>query len=223
MSDMQIGVGQMGNSRLAVLDHLVQILAADRPTISVLEVGSYEGGSALALSQSIMRHCSQGGTVLCIDPWKPYLPVEDVEQNPTCAAMQADLASGAVFERFLNNIKLADSQAPIKYMVGTLKQNLHLLAVDSFDFACIDGSHIFDDVFSDITLAKALVRPGGIMCGDDLEVQFPDALDCIQYKDREYVNGFHPGVTIAVWEHFGRVWCDSGVWAVHRRREWGHL
>ncbi len=212
------GISQGDGTRLAVLDRLIAKLAVGASKLKVLEVGSYEGRSALAFSASIVQYCEHGGTVVCVDPWKPYLPEEDVQSNDTCRLMEADLKAGTVFNRFVSNTKQADQKAPISFYVGTLSGALPLLSGEQFDLVYIDGSHAYADVFNDISAAKTLVKVGGILCGDDLERQLnqcdPDRVEKISH--REYADGFHPGVTLAVWRAFGRVWCEEGVWAMQK-------
>ena len=44
-------------------------------------------------------------------------------------------------------------------------------AANTFDLVYIDGSHYYQDVCRDIQLALKILKPGGIVCGDDLEIQ----------------------------------------------------
>mgnify|MGYP001583022676 CR=1 FL=1 len=215
------GVGQSVGSRLAVLGRLIKKQAeAGAARLNVLEVGSYEGGSALALSSFIIQHCEHGGSITCIDPWQPYLPEEDVGSNETCRRMQEDFKAGTVFERFVDNIKHAHEKAPISFYVGTLAEAIKGFALleGQYDLVYIDGSHAYKDVLSDIRNAKRLLKVGGVMCGDDLERQFEESDKDLTFanKHREFINGYHPGVTLAVWKAFGKVWCEEAVWAVRK-------
>lgn len=212
------GVNQGDDNRLGVLDRLIAGLKV--PALNVLEIGSYEGRSALAFSASIGRHCEYGGSVTCVDPWIPYLPTDDISSNETCQRMEDDLRNGAVFDRFITNIKHTHKHVPIYFHVGTLSSFVLSASAAGarFGMVYIDGSHIYEDVSADINNAKALVETGGIICGDDLERQLntcdPELVR--QIRHREYVDNFHPGVTLAVWEAFGKVWSDNGVWAMQK-------
>ena len=88
----------------------------------------------------------------------------------------------------------------------------------------IDGSHIREAVAADIAWAKQLVTQGGIICGDDLEVQLGEVDAAAHLKavasSKDYVlepkteRGYHPGVTQAVAEAFEGASAWEGVWAV---------
>ena len=109
---------------------------------------------------------------------------------------------------------------------------LPTLQDEAFDIIFIDGDHSYEFVKSDITHAKRLVRLGGIIVGDDLELQFP-SVDSPYHKEQvELKNhfcsapdnsmGYHPGVTQAVWEEFGQVNNPLGLWAVRKVGEGFH-
>ena len=70
----------------------------------------------------------------------------------------------------------------------------------------------------DILIAKSFVKVGGLLCGDDLECQLVDADQELtqRNKHREFIDGYHPGVTLAVGKVFGKVWCEECVWAVRK-------
>lgn len=219
--NVSFGVGQSVSSRLAVLGRLIKKQAdASAARLNVLEVGSYEGGSALALSAFIAQNCEHGGSITCIDPWKPYLPEEDIGSNETCRRMQEDFTTGSVFERFVDNIKHAHEKAPISFYVGTLAEAIKsgVVLEGQYDLAYIDGSHAYKDVLSDICNVKKLLKTGGVMCGDDLERQLEECDRDFTFasRHREFINGYHPGVTLAVWNAFGKVWCEEAVWAVRK-------
>lgn len=203
---MNFGVRQMTPQRLAVLGELVASLPGP---VRALEVGSYEGASALAISHAIGE---RGGEVVCVDPWAPYFSGEPMDERT--AAMEADLASGAVFDRFRQNIGSAHPLAPIRYVRATLKD---ARVTGAFDFVFIDACHRYSAVVQDIAIAMPLVRLGGILAGDDLEKQGADAYrEAQEGREQDMFRGYHAGVTCAVWEAFGEVWCDEGVWAVRR-------
>lgn len=70
-----------------------------------------------------------------------------------------------------------------------------------------------------IANAKRLVRVGGLLCGDDLEAQLAGSVGesaARELSDVDYQDGYHPGVSLAVYEAFVRVWCENGVWAMKR-------
>jgi predicted O-methyltransferase YrrM len=89
----------------------------------------------------------------------------------------------------------------------------------SFDLIYVDGSHIYGDVKRDLEQASRLIRPGGLICGDDLD-QAPTA-DLLaiarqHLEDDTHVlpdgSAIHPGVMLAVTEAFGDVRSEGGFW-----------
>lgn len=97
-----------------------------------------------------------------------------------------------------------------------------------FDIIYIDGSHYYEDVLRDIRLADELLVDGGIMCGDDLEMQISDVGREVaeQNKSVDFLitnpnagTGLHPGVALAVDEFFGRVSALRGYWHMQKTPE----
>ena len=93
------------------------------------------------------------------------------------------------------------------------------VADNFFDLVLIDGSHYYHDVRRDIEFALRILKPGGIICGDDLE-RLPSAdlaavakhhldQDLVSYPDGSQ---FHPGVALAVYELLGTVEMKAGTW-----------
>lgn len=185
----------------------------------VLEVGSWTGESALVWARAIRR-----GAITCVDPWEPYASVADIASaNPIYVKMDQMLHSEEALKLFRHNIRLGSPGVSIYYKRCRLSEFLGLN--NFYDIVYIDGSHYYEDVRTDLEIAKRLVRRGGVICGDDLELQadqidFKHARTCAR---RDYViepktgREFHPGVTLAVWEAFGGlVWSADGFWAMRR-------
>lgn len=211
------GVGQLPEKRSEVLRAITQSL--EFPLIDVLEIGSYEGGSALTISHAI-GDAGKWGTVTCVDTWKPYL---FSHQSVAAENMDKDLTSGAAFERFLANIKLHHHQCPIAYFKGDIESFLEAEGKGcKYHLIFIDGSHRYADVLKDLTLASPLLEPGGIICGDDLEMHADQVpAEELLNVDSDFNGRYHPGVTRAVWEFFGgRVWVREAVWAVRKGFYW---
>lgn len=107
------------------------------------------------------------------------------------------------------------------------------LKPDTFDFIYIDGSHYYQDVLRDIELAKVLVKDGGCICGDDLEVDPTPEIETIAQRNmgEDFISAtmsdgrkvsFHPGVALAVAQHMGVVNREHGFWWIWRQgNAWG--
>ena len=133
---------------------------------------------------------------------------------------------GDVFRLFLHNVRCAGVEDAIEYRVGPSHDVLPQLELSSFDVIYVDGSHALDDAVADLSHATRLIRPGGILCGDDLELQ-QEEVDPEEHRaaltlGRDYVWAesarahYHPGVTEAVARVVGRVFVWNGFWAAQR-------
>jgi len=134
------------------------------------------------------RVLARYGGVTCVDPW-PW-------------GMTA----------FIRNT----SDLPVWPIRGASWNVLPKLRDRYFDLAYIDGSHLEGDVAGDIRECRRLVRPGGIICGDDLERQIPDVpeaeADADMRASGEWTGTYHPGVTLAVHRLLGPVQSHHGFW-----------
>ncbi len=114
---------------------------AGKPDIHALEIGSFEGRSALWFLANVLTHDTS--TITCIDLFD-----DDVDATFD----QNFKASGL-------GHKLTKLKGDSKVVLRTLKNN--------FDFVYIDGSHVAKDVLVDAVLVWDLVKPGGMIIFDD--------------------------------------------------------
>ena len=206
-----------------VLAQVVKSVAegASRP-VTMLEIGSWAGGSAVTIGTTLRAHAASGSRLYCLDPWRLY------GADPTSAAispqMRNALRSGSAFQLFLHNIKASRLDDLIVVVKGAATDVLPVLAAGSFDLVFVDGDHTYAAVKSDVALAIPLVRDGGILCGDDLEKQFfeVDAATCLAADAVDFIpdpasgTRYHPGVTRAVHELIGPVSSRAGFWAMRK-------
>lgn len=197
------------------------------PEKLVLEVGTwFAEGSTPLLFQSLDRT----STVVLVDAWQPFSHPSENSRDFVSRRM-SDLTRTALGST-LNVIDGFQDQlnAPVTCLFrGDSRSILPLLPKESFDLVYLDGSHYYQDILSDIAMAKTLVKAnGGIVCGDDLEfLPTPElvasAADCrhLDYVQLSSSNGFHPGVLLAVAESFNRVSMQSGFWWAKRGKNFG--
>ena len=204
---------------------------ADKP-VHVLEVGSWCGYSTLFWAQAIKEFCDGQGVLTCVDSWAPYHNPKDREAHLSCRAMDTAARTGAVRETFFHNLRVAQDKfgVNINSMCGTTDNILPLLQAEAFDIVFLDAAHSYESVRRDLPACARLVKEGGFLCGDDLEVQLheleqlavsyakenADTDSCI--ADPASKRPFHPGVTLAVGEYLGPV---SGgghsFWAMQKK------
>lgn len=117
--------------------------------IKGLEIGSFEGRSAVWFFENVLTHRDSG--LHCIDTFEG-----SVEHNAI------DLTT--LEATFCNN--LAPWRERLTVYKGLSHKVLPKLA-DTFDFIYVDGSHEPRDVCLDGILAWSLLKPGGVMIFDD--------------------------------------------------------
>src|SRR5262245_52509009 len=139
--------------------HWRQILGeyADRPGLRALEIGSFEGRSALWLLNNVLTH--ETARIDCIDTF---------EGSPEHAAM--GINSADLVERFLRNLK--PYKEKVRWFRGRSQEVLRNGSFDPqgaehYDIAYIDGSHKASDVLEDAVLSFRLLKVGGVMIFDD--------------------------------------------------------
>lgn len=113
-----------------------------QPRIHYLEIGVFEGRSALWMLENILTH-------------------------PSARLTGIDTFPGDLKERFLANVRTAGFGEKVTVIAGRSQRELRRLPLDSFDIIYIDGSHAADEVLADAVLSWALLKPGGIVIFDD--------------------------------------------------------
>lgn len=212
------------------MDRLVKALAAKagpNKGIDILEVGSYAGASTVIWLKALTKYCRGQGTVFCVDPWDSLFSLDD-GTGGILNEMTTALRDGSIFNLFSHNVR----NSGLSEAVRIRKAFFHDIAAElesdglRFDIVYIDGDHRRDAVHRDLTLGARLLKPGGVLCGDDLELQMgevdPDT--CAHNREKDFIEDprthrfYHPGVCAAVHDFFGRrrVSAWVGFWAMRR-------
>lgn len=221
-------------SRHAYFRPIMRAVRRQRPvkSLRILEVGSWAGSSSVSWAKT-MQHEGVAGSVLCVDAWKPYFDLE-LESGAVYSEMNAAAASGEIMQLFQHNVRASGVADYIQCQRGNSRDVLPRLPSGAFDIIFLDGSHQHHQVAFDIAQARRLVADGGIICGDDLELQ-RDEIPTFEHTQavrsaRDFVRceaaneSYHPGVTEAVADAFGHVAVWEGLWAVMRHGDaWGRV
>jgi predicted O-methyltransferase YrrM len=112
--------------------------------LSALEVGSFEGRSAVWLLENILTHPT--ARLTCIDPFLAHIEV-----------------------RFDHNLALCPRPEQLRKCKGYSEDVLPTLAGEQFDLIYIDGSHQAVHVLFDAVLAWGLLKKGGVLIFDDYQ------------------------------------------------------
>lgn len=125
--------------------------------ISIVEIGSFEGRSAVWLLTNILT--SPSAHLTCIDTFggsienqsKEHIDLSQIEKN---------------FDKNINETGAAHKVVKIKSFSSNAFQQLPF---QSQDVIYIDGSHTAPDVLSDAVMYFHLLKPNGLMIFDDYE------------------------------------------------------
>jgi predicted O-methyltransferase YrrM len=130
------------------------VVASLNPAARILEVGSWEGRSAI-----FFLHALREGHITCIDSF------EGGAEHRSAEGLAGSLVE--VERRFDSNLAEFGSRVR-KIKAGSALALAGLSAEQSrFDLAYIDGSHQRDDVLVDSLLAWPMIEKGGLVIWDD--------------------------------------------------------
>jgi len=118
----------------------------DRPNLRYLEVGTFEGMSAIWMLKHVLTAASS-----LAEGVDPYF------DEAVKARAQKNLAHAGVAARF-------------KLHQGLSADLLPRLEAASYDVVYVDGSHTADDVLADAVLCWLLLKPGGLLVFDDWQM-----------------------------------------------------
>jgi predicted O-methyltransferase YrrM len=124
-------------------------------SIEALEVGSYEGRSAIWLVENVLTN--KDSKLYCIDTFLGSSEhTKDQKEN--------------LMERFLNNIKASNIKDKIQIyqgFSGDVLSSLRSSSFEKFHIMYIDGAHETPNVLEDAILAWPLLKVSGILIFDD--------------------------------------------------------
>jgi predicted O-methyltransferase YrrM len=113
-----------------------------KPGVKYLEIGAYEGRSAV---------------------WM----LENVLTDPTAQLTAIDIFDGPYEARYRSNIERSGAKDRVTTIKGSSQVEARKLPLESFDVIYIDGSHEKGDVLEDAALCWRLLKPGGLLIFDD--------------------------------------------------------
>lgn len=191
--------------------------------LNILEIGSWMGASMLTWAHALDLYTQGEGSITCIDAWQPFFSLEEKKQD-WYKEMDFLLESDLAYTIFCHNFNTLSDKLKKQHFRGQSENILPIIESSTFEVVYIDGDHSYNGAKSDISNSKRLVRDGGIICGDDLNLQLHDCDPEFVRKNahRDFITeptknkNFHPGVTLAVYEEFGQVSSWAGFWAMQK-------
>ena len=145
-----------------------ELVAAIKPR-RIIEVGTWKGGSALTLAEALEKQ-GLDAEIICVDTWLGALEMwTDQEDAGRFGSLALKHGYPTLYYQFLANVCRAGQQSritPFPIPSVTAAQWFSLRDVRA-DLIYIDGSHEEEDVYQDLVSYWDLVRPGGVLFGDD--------------------------------------------------------
>lgn len=142
-----------------------------QPRIAI-EVGSWMGQSAVTTARHLAAQ-GRGAQLLCIDTWLGSVEFWLRPGNELNRGLGLVHGYPSVYFRFLANVVHAGLQDVIVPYPSTSVAAARLLMVRGVeaDLVYIDASHEENDVYMDLVYYWQVLRPGGVMFGDDYHEQ----------------------------------------------------
>lgn len=120
----------------------------------IIEVGSWKGGSSIALAKGIQKYCPSA-TLYCVDMFSGayYAKTPGLEEG----------AKRNILKVFESNMK----KYPHKTLVMDSLSAAKLFFDDTVSFVFIDADHSYEAVKADIHTWLPKLKKGCVMCGHD--------------------------------------------------------
>ena len=203
----------------------------DRGEINILEIGSWAGLSAITWCEACNKYLWGRFKLVCVDPWTDYLKGIDggyEAGNEVLQKMRDATKYGEIISLFHHNIRVSGYEDKVFPFKGNFEEIYTFFKEKSFDIIFIDGPHDYNSVLTQLNISSGLLKDGGILCGDDLDMQLYE-VDKIRCKEKSNIADctvdpktnklYHPGVTLAVWNFFN---CDvsayKGFWLMTQKK-----
>ena len=145
----------------------------------IIELGSWKGASAIRMAD-LMREFSIPGIVLCVDTWLgSNESLWRVAENRKMLRVRNGFPD--MFGQFVRNVRHSGHQERIRHLPMTSGCAAGLLAAYGIvaDAVYIDAGHDEAEVAADIAGFWPLLKPGGIMFGDDYTTGWPGTVRAV--------------------------------------------
>ncbi len=148
---------------------------SQRKPRSVIEVGTWNGASAIRMAQLLKKH-SHEGVILCIDTWLGSSRVLWTDEHRHHLRLEHGFPTQ--YFQFLANVVLEGHRDVILPLPMESTQAALFLREEEVeaDVIYIDGSHREEGVYRDLASYWPLLRPDGVIFGDDYSVSFPGVI-----------------------------------------------
>lgn len=197
--------------------------------LNILEIGSYVGSFLFTWAYALKTFTNGEGSIYSIDPLESFFKENTYSAGKISKVTELDegIKFDFAYQMLRHNLKHISINGNCVHLRAISKDVLPILRDKYFHLIYVDGDHGYQGVRSDLLETQRLLCDGGILCGDDLEIQ-GDECDIKYAKENAHIDfivdtktnvAYHPGVTLAVYEVLGKVSLWDGFWAVQKEGE----
>ena len=213
-----------GRNRLNIINSVINsvIKKIKKKEINILELGVYCGQNTINLKKKLSNYNVNHYAVDIFDSFK--MSSDDKGYNNFFSKKTNSLLRNRnIHKLFLHNIR--STKFNEKYKIFTKKMTTKKFFKTNkrmYDLIIIDANHQFKYVYSDIIYSIKFLNKGGIIIGDDYELNAKDisfnSLKKIKNIDYTEFNNknFHPGVTLSVKYVFNNLQNNNGLFCVKK-------
>jgi predicted O-methyltransferase YrrM len=182
--DIYDGIQPSGNVQVdgwnSTSPAFARLIATVRPT-TIIEVGTWLGASAIHMAKEC-EALELLPRIYCVDTWLGAVDFWTTHADARDRDTRQRNGYPQVYFDFLANVVQHGLQHAIIPIPNTSAIGAKILRYHEItaDLIYIDGSHDFEDVVADIRNYRPLLRPGGIMFGDDLA--WPDVARAVALR-----------------------------------------
>ena len=160
-----------------------QVFQQLRPK-TIIEVGSWKGGSAIHMAKLCKEFGVEGGEIVCVDTWlgsQEMWADHDPASYWGFSSLNVKHGFPTIYYHFLSNVALSGhsdiiTPFPISSVGGA--EYLANKNVEA-DLIYVDGGHGYRDAKNDIEAYWGLLRMGGVMIGDDYHSGAPGVIQAV--------------------------------------------
>ncbi len=164
-----------------------KVISTYRPSL-VIEVGTWKGASAIRIAELMKRCRVPEPEVICVDTWLGSVEHWLDRSNPNhFPSLALKWGRPDLYNTFMANVVRAghdDVIVPFPADTSTAAKFLRCRGMQA-DLIYIDASHEYENVIADLVAFWEVLRPGGVLIGDDfIAARWPGVVRAVH----EFVN-----------------------------------
>lgn len=148
----------------------------------IIEVGTWKGASAIGMARLAKDH-GLDVEIVCIDTWLGALEFWMSHDDPNrYGSLKMRHGYPNVYYTFIANVILSGHSDSITPFPQTSLNGARWLSLQGLhaDLIYIDGSHEEADVLADVVAFWQVLRPGGVIFGDDFSESWPSVIRAVR-------------------------------------------